>query len=122
MKGIESEKVLLRQKNGIHELQKPYMNSTITDIWLSFRLSDEEFLMKLLSTETDKTVSRGGDHAQGSSPQASHHQRRKFSLPKDLKSRMIMIIKDSNELRLSLGQSTILYALFLYICTVWSMS
>ena len=53
MKGIESEKVLLRQKNGIHELQKPYMNSTITDIWLSFRLSDEEFLMKLLSTETD---------------------------------------------------------------------
>ena len=98
------------------------MTSNLTGIWLSDRLSDEEFIMKMhqLSTKIDKTAPKRCD--QGSSSKVSHCKRRRFSLPKDLESRMIRITKDNNELQFSLRQSALLYAWFLYpgsnICVV----
>ena len=111
--GIKSEKVLLRQKTEPMSYRSD-MNSFLTDIWLSDRLSDEEFIMKMhqLSTKIDKTVQERYD--QGPSSKVSQHKRRRFSLPKYLESRLIRITKDNNKLQFSLRQSAMLYAWFLY--------
>ena len=91
--GIESEKAFLRQKTEPMSYRSD-MTSNLTDIWLSDRLSDEEFIMKMhqLSTKIDKTVPKRCD--QGSSYKESLPKRRRFR------------------------QSVILYTLFLYPSTI----
>ena len=111
--GIESEKVLLRQKTEPMSYRSD-MTSYLTDIWLSDGFSDEEFIMKLhqLSTKIDKTVPKR--YGRGPSYKVSHCKRRRFSLPKGLESRLVRITKDKNELQFSLRESAMLYAWFLY--------